>query len=131
MKKKLVLMTSALMTIGLLAGCNQHIHYWEKTTYTWANDNSTCTAERVCKGDASHKEVETVSTTYQIITAATCKEDGKGRYTADFTSEAFVDQTKDITLKAIGTNGVLQLIPGAMIILHVLQLECVKKIQIM
>ena len=104
MKKKLVLMTSALMTIGLLAGCgNQHTHEWGDVSYTWAEDNSTCTATRVCKGDESHVETETVDTTSVVVTEAKCEEDGLKRYTADFkTNEAFLDQTKDVTLEAIG-----------------------------
>ncbi|MBO6280675.1 MAG: leucine-rich repeat domain-containing protein [Bacilli bacterium] len=104
MKKKLVLMTSALMTIGLLAGCgNQHTHEWGDVSYTWAEDNSTCTATRVCKGDESHVETETVDTTSVVVTEATCEENGLKRYTADFkTNEAFLDQTKDVTLEALG-----------------------------
>ncbi len=90
------------MAIGLLSGCVQHTHNWGETTYTWANDNSTCTAERVCKGDNNHKETETVSTTFQEITAPTCEGDGKGRYSADFSSEAFADQTKDVVLSHLG-----------------------------
>lgn len=102
MKKKIVLMTSALMAISLLSGCNKHAHEWGEVVYTWSQDNKTCTAERVCKGDESHKETETVNTTYEVVDPAKCEKDGKGRYTADFTNEAFVDQTKDITLKAFG-----------------------------
>ena len=104
MKKKLVLMMSALMTIGLLAGCgSKHSHEWGDVSYTWAEDNSTCTATRVCKGNKSHVETETVNTTSVVVTEAKCEEDGLKRYTADFkTNEAFLDQTKDVTLEAIG-----------------------------
>lgn len=104
MKKKLVLMTSALMAISLLAGCgSKHTHEWGDVSYTWAEDNSTCTATRVCKGDKSHVETETVDTTSAVVTEAKCEEDGLKRYTADFkTNEAFLDQTKDVTLEAIG-----------------------------
>ncbi len=102
MNKKPFLMISALMAIGLLSGCGQHNHDWGEITYTWANDNSTCTAERVCKGDNEHKETETVNTTYQEITAPTCEGNGKGRYSADFSNESFVDQTKDVVLNHLG-----------------------------
>ena len=103
MKKKLVLMTSALMAMSLLSACNTHTHDWGEVIYTWSEDNKTCTAERVCKGDASHKETETVNTTYEVVDPAKCENDGKGRYTADFTTnEAFIDQTKDIVLSGIG-----------------------------
>ena len=103
MKKKLVLMTSALMAIGLLAGCgNKHTHEWGDVSYAWAEDNSTCTATRVCKGDESHKETETANSTYSVVTEAKCEEDGEGRYSVSFTNEAFTAQTKDVTLEAIG-----------------------------
>ena len=103
MKKKLVLMTSALMAVSLLAGCNKHAHEWGEVVYTWSQDNKTCTATRVCKGDESHVETETVDTTSVVVTEAKCEEDGLKRHTADFkTNEAFLDQTKDVTLEAIG-----------------------------
>jgi hypothetical protein len=102
MKKKLVLMTSALMAISLLAGCNKHTHEWGEVTYTWSADNATCTAERVCKGDESHKETEVANSTYNVVSEAKCEEDGTGRYSVSFTNEAFTTQTKDITLEAIG-----------------------------
>ena len=106
MKKKLVLMTSALMAVSLLAGCgNKHTHEWGDVSYTWADDNSTCTALRTCKGDATHVETETVNATYTVIEQAKCEAAGKGKYTADFvTNEAFVDQTKEVVIKAAGHN---------------------------
>ena len=121
MKKKVVLVTSALMAMCLLAGCGgggqqpsegqssqaqqseqQHAHDWGEATYAWSNDNSTCTAKRVCKLDDKHVETETVNSTYEVVEEAKCEADGKGRYTADFTKEAFADQTKDIVLEATG-----------------------------
>ena len=105
MKKKLVLMTSALMAASLLAGCgNKHTHEWGEATYTWASDNSTCTAVRVCKGNENHKEEETVNSDYAVLTAAQCEVDGEGQYTVTFTNEAFESQSKTIVLEAIGHN---------------------------
>ena len=123
MKKQLVLMTSFLMTLSLITSCgnnptteppatttsetttvSQHTHQWGLITYTWAEDNTKCTAKRVCSEDSTHVEEETVNTTYEVVTEAKCEKDGKGRYTADFENEAFVDQIKDITLEAIGHN---------------------------
>lgn len=104
MKKKLVLMTSALMTIGLLAGCgdkNSHEHTWGTPTYTWSDDYSTCTAIRVCAEDSTHKEEETANSVY-TETAPTCEDNGEGKYTVAFTNEAFESQSKTITLEAIG-----------------------------
>lgn len=96
-------MTSALMAVSLLAGCNFHTHEWGEVTYVWAEDNSTCTAKRVCKGDEEHVETETVTTTYEAGPNANCTVDGSGKYIADFvTNEAFLDQTKEVTYAAIG-----------------------------
>ena len=39
---------------------NQHEHTWDETTYVWADDYSTCTAERVCLFNETHKETEIV-----------------------------------------------------------------------
>ena len=103
MKKKLVLMTSALMAISLLTGCgSEHVHNWGEVVYEWSADYTSCTATRVCEDNESHKETETANSTYSVVTEAKCEEDGKGRYSVSFSNEAFADQTKDITLEATG-----------------------------
>ncbi len=71
-------------------------HDWGEPTYVWAADNSTVTATRVCKNDASHIETETVSTTSEVKTPATCEGAGTTTYTATFENEAFETQTKDV-----------------------------------
>ena len=76
-------------------------HAWGEVTYTWADDNSTVTAERVCANDASHVETETVQTT-ATTTPATCEEAGKTVYTATFENEAFETQTKEVEIPAKG-----------------------------
>ena len=60
-----------LLTIGLLtnslilsacgnksvsSGSSIHEHNWGTPTYVWAEDFSSCTAERVCAADENHKE---------------------------------------------------------------------------
>ena len=104
MKRKLVLMMSALMTISLLAGCgtSDHTHEWGEVTYTWASDYSTCTALRVCKGDENHKEEETAKSVYSVTTSATCEADGEGKYTVTFKNTAFETQVKKETIEAKG-----------------------------
>ena len=94
-------MTSALMAIGLLSACNQHTHDWGEVTYTWSQDNKTCVAERVCKGDESHKEIETANSTYAVVTEAKCETDGKGRYSVTFENEVFEAQTKEVKIDAL------------------------------
>lgn len=73
-------------------------HNWGTPTYTWSNDYSSCTAERVCVHDSSHIESETVNSTYVVLTKPTTKSEGLGRYTAPFTKTPFVTQTHDVTL---------------------------------
>lgn len=62
-------------------------HDWGKATYTWTD--TVCKAKRVCKHDSTHIESETVTATGTTITAATCKEKGKMKYTATFENTAF------------------------------------------
>ena len=71
-------------------------HTWGDVTYTWAEDNSTCTATRVCSKDETHVETETVNSSSDVKTPATCTEKGTTTYTATFTNEAFETQTKDV-----------------------------------
>ena len=72
-------------------------HDWGEVKYTWMSD-STCKAERICKHDSSHIESETVTATETIITAATCKEKGKMKYTATFVNTAFSMQEREIDI---------------------------------
>ena len=76
---------------------NVHIHDWGEVKYTWTSDN-TCKAERVCKHDSTHIESETVTATGTTITAATCKEKGKMKYTATFVNTAFSMQKKEVDI---------------------------------
>lgn len=77
-------------------------HDWGEITYTWSTDNSTCTAQRICKTDSNHKQTETTNSTYTILKLATCEEDGLGKYTASFANVAFTVQTKEVTIDAAG-----------------------------
>lgn len=92
-----------------LTGCGKapttpHEHDWNDPTYEWTLDFSSCTATRVCRGDASHVETETQESTYQEVTSPNCLGGGVGRYTVTFESESFVTQTKDKSLSALGHN---------------------------
>ena len=75
---------------------NVHIHDWGEVKYTWTDN--TCKAERVCKHDSAHIESETVTATGTTITAATCKEKGKMKYTATFVNTAFAMQEKEVDI---------------------------------
>ncbi len=72
-------------------------HNYGEVKYTWTSDN-TCKAERVCKHDSTHIESETVTATGTTITAATCKEKGKMKYTATFVNTAFAAQEKEVDI---------------------------------
>ena len=71
-------------------------HDYGEVKYTWTNN--TCKAERVCKHDSAHIESETVTATGTTITAATCKEKGKMKYTATFVNTAFAMQEKEVDI---------------------------------
>ncbi len=75
-------------------------HSWGTPTYVWSQDNSTCTAKRVCARDASHVETESVKATVQT-TAATETAEGKTVYTAVFKNTAFTAQQKEVSIPKI------------------------------
>lgn len=71
-------------------------HDYGEVKYTWTDN--VCKAERVCKHDSAHIESETVTATGTTITAATCKEKGKMKYTATFVNTAFAVQEKEVDI---------------------------------
>ncbi|MBQ9020973.1 MAG: hypothetical protein IJ113_03010, partial [Eggerthellaceae bacterium] len=71
-------------------------HDWNAPTYTWADDNSSVTATRVCKRDASHVEHETAEASSSVTKQPTCEEKGETTYTATFENTAFEKQTKTV-----------------------------------
>lgn len=88
---------------GLTADCTITVdHDWGEPFYTWATDNSTVTAIRLCThSDCPGKETETVETTPEI-TEARCGVDGKIIYTsASFENGSFTVQTKVVITPAL------------------------------
>lgn len=77
-------------------------HNWGEPVYTWSDANTTCTAKRVCKNDASHTESATATVTSEQTKAPTCTEMGEMTYTATFTEEWVVEQTKTEGIPATG-----------------------------
>ena len=73
-------------------------HSYSAPTYAWSNDNSTCTATKVCANDSEHIVTETVNATSVVTEEATCEEVGTRTFTAEFTEEGFATQqtTEDI-----------------------------------
>ncbi len=70
---------------------------WAAPSYSWATDDSSVTATRVCRSDASLTETETAQTTAKITVEATCTSPGETTYTAVFQNSAFSTQAKTIT----------------------------------
>ncbi len=71
-------------------------HDWKEVTYTWSEDNSSCTTERVCNRDANHTETAEAEVTSEEKTAATCTEKGWTTYTAKFEAGWATEQTKNV-----------------------------------
>mgnify|MGYP002550839691 CR=1 FL=1 len=65
-------------------------HSYGEPTYAW--NGTSCTAERVCSNDNSHKETETVTAAVKKTQEATCTLNELSAYTAAFTNQAFAEQ---------------------------------------
>ncbi|MBO7496023.1 MAG: leucine-rich repeat domain-containing protein [Salinivirgaceae bacterium] len=79
-------------------------HNYGAPTYTWSNDNSTCTATKVCANDSEHVVTETVNATSAVTEEATCEEVGTRTFTAEFAEEGFATQQTTEEIVAIGHN---------------------------
>lgn len=77
-------------------------HKYGDPAYTWSKDCSTVTATMICANDISHIVTETVSTESTETKKATCTDSGAITYTATFTNAAFKEQTKEVTVAALG-----------------------------
>ena len=88
-------------TCGTVLSVSEEIgptgHQWGTPHYLWAKDYSTCKAEQVCEHDKTHirREDGTVSSE---TTPATEEADGLAVYKAEFTDEAFEDQTVEVII---------------------------------
>ena len=113
MKRKLhITLLFAVLSLSL-AGCNigggnststSHEHRYGAITYTWTDDYSACSAERVCLDDPTHKQSGYAVSTYEELVEATCESTGIRRYTATFSNSVFETQTADVTTAAKGHN---------------------------
>ena len=78
-------------------------HIWAAPSYTWAANNRSVQARRVCTKDASHVETETRAATAAVTKPATCTEMGQTTYTAVFNNAAFGTQTRTLeNIPALG-----------------------------
>ena len=81
-------------------------HNWGTPEYTWAANNASVTARRVCANDTSHVESETRPTTATVDREATCTELGVRTFTTTpFVNTAFTAQRKTVEdIPALGHN---------------------------
>ena len=84
-----------------------HAHSWGTPTYEWNDDNSKCTATRMCIKDNDHIETETVDSTFEIIIEPTYTTEGLGRYTASFINSSFSTQTKEAIIPVLSPEPTL------------------------
>ena len=81
-------------------------HNYGEPSYVW--NGTSCTAERVCSRDGSHKETETATAAVTVTQNKDCVSDELSTYTASFQNTAFAEQTKGnvVTANKLGhTNG--------------------------
>lgn len=84
-------------------------HNWSEPIYTWAENNETITASRLCSNDSAHVESETVMVSF-TIDSPTMQNAGKAIYLSDaFDNDAFNVQVKEIILPALSTLQLLRL----------------------
>ena len=67
-------------------------HNYGEPSYDW--NGTSCTAERVCSRDDSHKEMETVTAAVTVTQNKDCVSDELSTYTASFRNTAFATQTQ-------------------------------------
>ncbi len=81
-------------------------HSYGTPTYQWNNDNSKCTATRVCLHDSAHIEREEVDSESQVTQNRTCVLDEFTKYTAMFENSAFTAKIKENvkTAEKLGHN---------------------------
>lgn len=80
-------------------------HEWDKPTYEWAEDDTSCTAKRVCANNAAHVEEETVVPACKVTAEPTTENEGKAVLTAEFQNAAFGTQSKEVTLPKLPKPG--------------------------
>ena len=70
--------------------------------YSWKNNYAKCTAAAICTICNKSVSTQTVDTTSKSLLEATCTENGRVKYTADFKNDLFGAKTTEINIKAAG-----------------------------
>ena len=96
-----------ISTTGLIGDINSATilqkaskHYSNEHEYVWTETGDGWSVSAVDK--ETSQTTETVTATYEILTAPTCTEEGAGRYTAAFTNAELETKIKDVVLSATG-----------------------------
>lgn len=78
-------------------------HDWGQPTYTWSEDLTQVTAERICERNSSHVETETKAAELVTTQAASCEEAGYDRWSSEeFEHVAFEIQERLVEIPALG-----------------------------
>ena len=72
-------------------------HKWQTPTYDFTQDDSVCTATRICEND-DHPQTEEVDGIFSVVKPATVSADGVGQYVFEFKNPAFEKQIKEVTI---------------------------------
>ncbi len=75
-----------------------------KVYYEWKSNYTACTATAMCTICNKKVAIETVNTTSELLSEATCTEDGEVKYTAKFEGELLETQITEVVKKAKGHN---------------------------
>ncbi len=73
-------------------------HIWQEITYTWASDNSSCTALKACSRDHSHDISEDATVSSSVTLEPTITEPGIMTFTAVFTDPEFETQIRNVEI---------------------------------
>lgn len=73
-----------------------------KAYYSWGSNYSTCTVTTSCTLCNRIVSTQTVDTTSEMLSEATCTENGRVKYSATFMGELSETKTKEILIKAEG-----------------------------
>jgi hypothetical protein len=93
--------TTTAKTISPLTVVVAAVHEYGDWSYSWSEDNKTCTATRTCS--VCKNEDKVTSTEVKVTTTnASCDKDGKTVYTAIFDSATGASASKTETVKAVG-----------------------------
>ncbi len=80
---------------ALILPIDPNAHHYGTPDYVWAEDNSTCTATRICSHNSDHREVEVSTAGKQVTQVQDCTHEERTTFTATFTNSAFETQVKE------------------------------------